>query len=135
MASGLTKTDFNVLASQLSWAWPVALRDIFTPRGVGLLVANEADEFVNIMEQKRIHATIIDMDHDRAKALTTIKIIRMSQPFMPCFLLAQHACEGILEKALELEVFSVIDKPVDLEILQNQLNRLFIRKYNSDIFA
>ena len=119
----------------MNWAWPVALRDIFNPRGVGLLVANEADEFVNIMEHKRIHATIIDMDHDRAKALTTIKIIRMSQPFMPCFLLAQHACEDILEKALELEVFSVIDKPVDLRVLQNQLNRLFIKKYNSSVFS
>jgi hypothetical protein len=26
--------EINVLASQADWAWPMALRDIFQPRGV-----------------------------------------------------------------------------------------------------
>ena len=40
----------------------------------------------------------------------------------------------LLDEALQLDVFSVIDKPVDMDILRQQLNRLFIKKYNSDIF-
>ena len=39
-----------------------------------------------------------------------------------------------LGKALQLDVFSVIDKPVDMDILRQQLNRLFIKRYNSDVF-
>ncbi|GAH06814.1 unnamed protein product, partial [marine sediment metagenome] len=35
---------------------------------------------------------------------------------------------------LRLDVFSVIGKPVDMNILLEQLNRLFVKKYNSDIF-
>ena len=135
MASGLSKTDFNVLTSQSSWAWPLALQDIFMPRGVNLLVANETEEFVSVMEQKRIHATIIDVDSNESKALRTVKFTRMFQPFVPCLLLSEADCENILEKALELNVFCVIDKPVDLRVLQSQLNRLFIKKYDSDIFA
>ncbi len=34
---------------------------------------------------------------------------------------------------MRLDVFSVIDKPVNIDILREQLNRLF--KYNNDIFA
>jgi DNA-binding NtrC family response regulator len=127
--------EVNVLASGADWAWPLAQRCLFEPRGVNLLVAENTDEFVSIIEQRRIHTTIVDMDSEKADGLTTIKIIRMYYPLLPCFLLTSSACEALLIKALQLDVFSVIDKPVDMNILREQLNRLFVKKYNSDIFA
>ena len=136
MVSNLSKLEeINVLASEANWAWPEALRYIFRPRGVNLLMAENAAEFVNIIERKRIHTTIIDMDSEQSNGLATIKIIRMDYPLLPCILLTSAAGESLLGKALRLDVFSVIDKPVDMSILQEQLNRLFVKKYNSDIFA
>ncbi len=122
----------NVLASEADWAWPKALQDVFRPRGINLLVARDSDEFVNIISHQRISVTIIDVE--RPSGLATVKIIRINFPFMPCILLAKAAGESLLDEALRLDVFSVIDKPVDMDILRQQLNRLFIRKYNSDIF-
>ena len=127
--------EVNILASQANWAWPMALRDIFQPRGVNLLVAARTDEFVNIIEQKRIHTTIIDMDSEKSNALATIKIIRMEYPLLPCLLLVRQSSQELLGKALGLNVFSVIEKPVDMGVLRNLLNKLFIKKYNCDIFA
>jgi hypothetical protein len=49
--------------------------------------------------------------------------------------LASEVGAAMLSKALQLDVFSVIDKPVDMQVLQDQLNRLFIKKYHSAIFA
>ncbi|HUU19512.1 MAG TPA: response regulator [Sedimentisphaerales bacterium] len=136
MVSNLSKLEeINVLASEANWAWPEALRYIFRPRGINLLMAENAVEFVNIIERKRIHITIIDMDSGQSNGLATIKIIRMDYPLLPCILLTSAAGESLLGKALRLDVFSVIDKPVDMSILQEQLNRLFVKKYNSDIFA
>jgi DNA-binding NtrC family response regulator len=136
MVSAWSKLDkVNVLASEADWAWPEALRSIFQPRGVNLLVAESADEFVHIIEQKRIHTTIVDMDSGRSSGLATVKIIRMDYPLVPCILLTSEPDEDLLGKALRLDVFSVIDKPVDMGILREQLNRLFVKKYNSDIFA
>ena len=40
-----------------------------------------------------------------------------------------------LYDALGLDIFSVIAKPVDMGILQRQLNRLFVKRYDSEIFA
>ncbi|MHC4658208.1 MAG: response regulator [Planctomycetota bacterium] len=134
MVLNLLKPEFNVVASGASWAWPEALRDIFRPREVNLLVAESTEEFVNIIESTRIHTTIVDMD-SQTGGLTTIKVIRMNYPLLPCILLARAAGEAVLSKALQLDVFSVIDKPVDMCILREQLNKLFIKKYNSDIFA
>jgi len=135
MAGGfLEPEDINVLASAADWAWPEALHDIFEPRGVTLMVAASADEFVNVLRQRRIHAAIIDIGCE-AGGLTTIKIIRMDYPRLPCLLLKARADEQLLGKALELDVFSVLDKPIDMAVLQQQLNRLFIKYYNSNIFA
>ena len=98
-------------------------------------MAKAADEFVNIIEQKRIHTTIIDTDSSRTGGLTTIKIIRMDYPMIPSLVLSSRADDDLLERSLELGVFSVIAKPVDLGILQRQLDRLFMKVYNCDIFA
>ena len=136
MVSNLSQLEeVNVLASEASWAWPEAVRSIFRPRGVNLLVAENASEFVNIIERKRIHTTIVDMDSEGSNGLATIKIIRMDYPLVPCILLSSETGESLLGKALSLDVFSVIDKPVDMGVLQQQLNRLFIKKYSSNVFA
>ena len=126
--------DVNVLASEADWAWPEALREIFRPRGVNLLVAEQAGDFVNILRQRRVHTTIVDMDNP-AGGLSTIKIIRMDYPLMPCIVLASEAPQAILSEALRLDVFSVIGKPVDMQVLREQLNRLFVKRYNSTIFS
>ena len=127
--------EVNVLTSGANWGWPQAQRNLFGPRGINLLVAENAGEFVNIIEQRRIHTTIVDMDSEKSNGLVTIKIIRMDYPLLPCILLTSAAGEAMLSKALRLDVFSVIEKPVDMNILREQLNRLFIKKYNSDIFS
>jgi len=135
MVSGLSELgEVNVLTSEANWAWPEALRDIFRPRGISLLVADGISDFVNILRQRRIHTTIVDMDSQTA-GLATIKVIRVEYPLLPCILLTSRAGEATLSEALRLDVFSVIGKPVDLDILRKQLNRLFVKKYGSHIFA
>ena len=126
--------EVNVLASGANWAWPEVQRNLFQPRGVNLLVAENTGEFVSIIEQRRIHTTIVDMDSEKSNGLTTIKIIRMDYPLLPCILLTSVVGEAMLSKALRLDVFSVIEKPVDMSILRQQLHRLFLKKYDSDIF-
>ena len=127
--------EVNVLVSDANWAWPEALRRIFKPRGVNLLVAESATEFVKIIERKRIHTMIVDMDSERSNGLATIRIIRLEYPLVPCILLTSTAGKSLLGKALQLDVFSVIGKPVDMHILREQLNRLFLKKYNSGLFG
>jgi DNA-binding NtrC family response regulator len=136
MVMNLSKLDdVNVLASQANWAWPEALRYIFKPRGINLLVAENAADFVNIIQRKRILTTIVDMESEQSSGLAIVKIIRMNYPLLPCILLTSNVGESLLEKALKLDVFSVIDKPVDMSVLREQLNRLFIKKYRSNIFS
>jgi len=125
----------DVLASQARWAWPAALREIFRPRGVNLLVADDVEQFVNIIRSRRIHTTIVDTDSEGSAGLATIRVIRRDYPRMPCILLSSSTGQALLDEALRLEVFSVIDKPVDMGILREQLDRLFVRRYSLNIFS
>ncbi|OHB57040.1 MAG: hypothetical protein A2173_09665 [Planctomycetes bacterium RBG_13_44_8b] len=136
MVSNLSKfEEINLLAGGADWAWPQALRDILKPRGVNLLMVDDPHEFIHIIHNRRIHTTIVDMDSGKFNWLAMIKIIRMDCPMLPCILLASASSELVLVKALQLDVFGVIDKPVDMSLLRDVLNRLFLKKYNSDIFA
>ena len=136
MVMNLSKLDdVNLLASRANWAWPEALRYIFKPRGINLLIAENAADFVNIIQRKRILTTIVDMESEQSNGLAIIKIIRMNYPMLPCILLTSNVGESLLGKALQLDVFSVIDKPVNMSVLQEQLNRLFMKKYRSNIFS
>jgi DNA-binding NtrC family response regulator len=127
--------EVNVLASAADWAWPQALRDIFKPRGVNLLVAEKPGDFVTIIASRRIHTAIVDVDSERPSGLATVKVIRLGYPRVPCILLTRKTDEDTLGKALQLEVFGVVVKPVDMDILRELLNRLFLKKYNSNLFA
>jgi DNA-binding NtrC family response regulator len=127
--------DVNVLASAADWAWPDAVRNIFKPRGVNLLMAENAGEFVNIISATRIHTTIVDLDSERYNGLATVKIIRRDYPRVPCIVLTHRVDKEVLGKALQLEAFGVIAKPVNMDILQQLLHRVFLKRYNSDLFA
>jgi len=130
----MTLDDVNVLVSEANWAWPEAVRTIFAPRGINSLVAADADETVDIIQHRRIHAAVLDMDSEKLNGLSTVKIIRAHYPLLPCILLARMPQQQLLSKALQLNVFSVVAKPVDMDVLLAQLNRLFKKKYNSCVF-
>jgi DNA-binding NtrC family response regulator len=127
--------EVNVLASSANWAWPEAVRNIFKPRGVNLLMAEKTSDFVSIIASMRIHTAIVDVDAERPSGLATVKVIRLGYPRMPCILLTSRTDEEILGRALQLEAFGVVGKPVNMDILRELLHRLFVKKYNSNLFA
>lgn len=130
----MTRDGVKVLINGFDWAWPQAVRQIFKDRSVDLLMVKRPDEALNVLQQQRIHTAIVDMDSKMLSGLSMIKIIRSSFPALPCILLAESAEDNLLSAALELDVFSVMNKPVDISLLQSQLHRLFVKNYDSDLF-
>ncbi len=117
----------NVLVSAANWAWPEAVRNLFKPRGVNLLMAEKTSDFVSIIASTRIHTAIVDVDSERPNGLATVKIIRLGYPRVRCILLTRRTDEDMLGRALQLEVFGVVGKPVNMDILQKLLHRPFSR--------
>ncbi len=124
----------NVLSCGANWAWPVALEDIFKPRSVNLLVAENPSELATIMDHKRIDALIMDIDNHHIDSLTILGQLRIKFPRIGCIVISSNPENRLLQKALNLDVFSVLNKPVDMTILRRQLDRLFTKQYQCDIF-
>lgn len=131
----MTLNEVNVLVDQAKWDWGAAVRQVFEPRGVNAVVASGAMEALEILDRTCIHTAIVDMESDNLSGLGIIRVLRGRYPELPCILLSKEPERRLLCSALELNVFSVIDKPVNLSILQEQLDRLFRKKYNSTVFC
>ncbi len=131
----MTLNSINVLVSQRNWAWPEAVRSIFRPRGINSLLAENTNDVLSIIRRRHIHTAIVDMSSDSLNGLSTIRIIRGHYPSLPCILLSNAAEKDVLSKALQLDVFSVIAKPVNMNLLQEQLNKIFLKKYGSSVFS
>ena len=108
---------------------------VFRPRGINALVANSSQEMVQIIEQHKIHLALLDVVFDQLSGIKTLEIIRKHNQLLPCILFAQQINDRLLSEALRLEVFSVINKPVDIARLVEQLDRLFIKYYASHMFS
>ncbi len=127
----------NVLINDSDWAWPMAVGQIFRGRNVELLMVKQANEALNVLQQRRIHTAIIDVNSriPGGLGMIMIRIIHNNFPLLPCILVAEAPEQKLLSEALKLDVFSVINKPVDIELLQGQLHRLFLKRYGSFVFA
>ncbi len=115
--------------------WSRAVEEMLVPRGIRTMVASSAGEAVDILAGSRIHMALVDIDSQVVNGLSIVRAVRGYEPMLPCIMASAQCERPMLSRALALDVFSVIAKPVDTVILQRQLNRLFIKKYNSYVFS
>lgn len=115
--------------------WSRAVEEMLVPRGIRSMVASSAGEAVDILAGSRIHMALVDIDSQVVNGLSIVRAVRGYEPMLPCIMASARCERPMLSRALALDVFSVIAKPVDMVILQRQLNKLFIKKYNSYVFS
>jgi DNA-binding NtrC family response regulator len=132
----MTTSEINILLGQSERNWEEIVANIFAPRGVNSLVASDAAEALEILSRCYVHTAIVDMDAaQRSGGFGLVKVVRKYHPRLPFIMFCGSLERKELGLALELNAFSVIAKPVDMTILQDELNRLFRKIYNSMVFS
>jgi DNA-binding NtrC family response regulator len=131
MAHKLSQPEnINVLIGNTDWAWPQAVAQIFQPRRINALVADSVSDMVRLVTYNKMHLAILDSRPDDLSGMQALKIIRQLDQLLPCILLAARPSRQLLAQALALNAFSVLDKPVDLTLLAEQVDRLFLKYYD-----
>jgi DNA-binding response OmpR family regulator len=144
---------FNVLlAEDLQHApehWTRQLPRLLEPQGVRSYVARTGSEAVEIVQSVRIHAAVIDVDTPpssiasrrsgasgsaAAGGLWLLDVLRRVQHRPPVVVvndvrLSPVQVQRLLNEALRLGAFSVINRPDDLEHLLAVMRRLLDRTY------
>ncbi len=131
MAQRLSQPEnINVLIGNADWAWPQAVAQIFQPRRINALVADSLSDMVRLVAYNKMHLAILDSRPDDVSGMQALKIIRQHDQLLPCILLAVQPSQRLLADALALKAFSVLAKPVDLTLLAEQIDRLFLKYYD-----
>ena len=131
MARRLSQPEnINVLIGNADWAWPQAVSQIFQPRRINALVADSLSDMVRLVAHNKMHLAILDSRPDDVSGMQALKIIRQHDQLLPCILLAVQPSRRLLADALALNAFSVLVKPVDLTLLADQIDRLFLKYYD-----
>jgi DNA-binding NtrC family response regulator len=74
---------------------------------------------------------VLDVRMPQLGGLQVVKMMRDLEKRPPAILLADHLTNHLLHEALGMHVFSVLSKPVDLNLLLDSLARVMRRFYES----
>jgi CheY-like chemotaxis protein len=126
---------FSVLLAQAQDSaaplWQDTVRRLLEPHGVTTVAARSGREALDLIQRGRIHVAVLDQQMPQLGGLQVIKIMREMPAAPPSILLAQHLTDHLLQEALGMRVFSVLSKPVDLNMLLDALARVLRRHYRS----
>ena len=123
---------FSVLLAQDPGGWHEMVRRLLEPQGVQTVAVRSGREALDVLQHTQVHVAVLDQQMPQLGGLQVIKIVREVRPTAPpAILLANHLTDHLLHDALAMRVFSVLSKPVDLNMLLDALARVLRRHYAS----
>ena len=87
------------------------LRSIFAP-WFSLFEAASGEEAFEIVECEHVDIILLDMNMHQMTGLDTIRIVKRIDSRLPCILCTSDASDELREQAREVDVWSVLAKPV-----------------------
>ena len=133
MGVGMYQTShtnrFTLLLANEQDQWQQTVRDLLQPQGVQTLSAHSGREALDLIRSLPVHLAVLDAQMPQLGGLQVVKLMRDVPEAPPAILLANHLTSHLLQEALGMHVFSVLSKPVDLNLLLDSIARVLRRHY------
>ena len=121
--------------------WTRQLPPLLRPLGVEAEIAADSRQALDILESTPIHAAVIDLNtpapqNDSAGGLWLLQVIHRLPDAPPVVVVNSHSYSQkqsgrMLNQALDLGAFSVVNWPVQIDTLLSTFQRLIERAYNN----
>lgn len=121
--------------------WTRQISPLLRPLGVHASIAADSREALDILESSPIHAAVIDLNtpapqNDTGGGLWLMQVIQRLPDKPPVVIVnsqsySQRQVQRMLNQALDLGAFSVINWPVQIDTLLSTFQRLLERAYNN----
>jgi DNA-binding NtrC family response regulator len=131
MVQATQPSRFTVLLANEQEGWHQTIRGLLEPQGVQTVMAKSGREALHLIETRPIHVAVLDQQMPQLGGLQVVKLMREIQKAPPAILLARELNSHLLREALGMHVFSVLSKPVDLNVLLDTLARVLRRYHES----
>jgi CheY-like chemotaxis protein len=126
-----SSSRFTVLLPMQQEGWHHTVTSLLEPQGVQTILAHSGREALDLIEHTLIHAAVLDSHMPGLGGLQVLKLLRELHKPVPAILLADHLSNHLLREALGMQVFSVLSKPVDFNLLLDALARI-LRRYHEN---
>lgn len=120
---------FKILFADPESDWYRTTAAMLEPHGVEAVQVRTGREALARIEGGDIHVAVLDNNMPQLSGLQVVKILRESKCSPPAILLARDLSAPLLHEALVMRVFSVLSKPVDVNVLLQTLARAVNRHY------
>ena len=129
-------TRFTVLLANEQESWHDHVRRLLEPQGVQTISAHSGREALSVIERQPVHVAVLDTQMPQLGGLQVVRMMRemnkaAPRKAPPAILVANDLTSHLLREALMMHVFSVLSKPVDLNVLLDALARVMRRHYES----
>ena len=131
MLDTTSSTRLNVLLPYEQEGWHQTVRRLLEPLGVQTVAARNGREALKILESGGVHVAVLDAEMPQLGGMQIIRRMNDLATPPPAILLTNHMTSHLLQEALGMHVFSVLSKPVDLNVLLDALARVMRRHYES----
>ena len=119
---------FGLVVTGQASEWQDALDSIVGPAWLRTYLVRNNGELLEVVQAGLADAAVLDEDVDPGlDVLQILRMIRRLDEMLPVVLLTQRRDRPLLESALRLAAFSVVAKPLELEELLRQIQRIMTR--------
>jgi CheY-like chemotaxis protein len=105
------------------------LAGLLADRGFRTLEASSGEQAIDIVRVEVIHLAFFDMQMPRMTGLEALEQVRLFNDLMPAILVTADATRELIRQAFQAQVFSVIPKPVNKNIVLHTLARALRQAY------
>jgi CheY-like chemotaxis protein len=125
-----TVQRFKVLIADDDRGNREALGELLKAKGFDIVEAADGGEAVEIVQVNMIHLVLFDMHMPRLTGLEALNVLRQTlHKVLPAVLMTADATTELLRQAFQAQVFSVIPKPVNKNIVLHTLTQALARVY------
>jgi two-component system, response regulator PdtaR len=106
------------------------LSELLENKGFHIVQAADGGEAVDIVRVEMIHLVLFDMNMPRMTGLEAVNLLRhMLHRVLPAVLMTADATTELMRQAFQAQVYSVIPKPVNKNIVLHTLARALAEVY------
>ncbi len=121
----------TVLLANEQDEWNLTVRGLLEPMGVQTVAARGGRQALELLESTSVDVAVLDAQMPQLGGLQVIRLLRELHKSTPAILLTSHLTSHLLQEALGMQVFSVLTKPVDFNLLLDALARV-LRRYHEN---
>lgn len=123
---------FTVLIADDDRGIRETLGEVLDKQGFRTVLAADGNQAVELVQVDLVHLILFDMNMPRLTGLEALAVIRQTlDKILPAVLMTADATNDLIRRAFQAQVFSVIPKPVNTNIVLHTLSKALAKVYGA----